>query len=238
MATNLPACLPANLRLASPANLPAQPSHRPATCVACRSSGLAFRLTSSLRLRSIFRLNLPADFQLAPSFNLPVPPSNLTSDSHRPLNPFGAAFQLTCGLRRRSTFQPCLTDQRSDTGYRISGSASRLNLRLASSTGLSAWPSNSTSVSSAAAPRRRCRPANLRLSPPIHRPTLPDGPTTDSSALHLWRRFRPILDSRLRSTFGYLQANLQLALATDPPAEPSCRSPACAFDQPSGCLPI
>jgi len=47
----------------------------------------AFRPISSLRLRVIFRLNLPADFRLAPSFNLPVPPSNLTSDSHRPLIP-------------------------------------------------------------------------------------------------------------------------------------------------------
>jgi len=117
------------------------PSSQPSTCVSGQLSGpafaptrdlrrlpilgLAFRLTSSLRLRSVFQLNLPADFQLAPSFNLPVLPSNLTSDSHRPLNPFGAAFRPTCGLRRRSSFQPCLTDQRSDTGCRISGSASR-----------------------------------------------------------------------------------------------------------------
>jgi len=66
--------LPANLRLASPANLPAQPSHRPATCAACRSSSLpsdqspacafdqpsssTFRLTSSLRLHSTFQFRL------------------------------------------------------------------------------------------------------------------------------------------------------------------------------------
>jgi len=79
------------------------PSSRPSTCVAGQLSGptfastcdlrrlpilwSAFRLVSGLRLQSVFRLNLPADFQLAPSFNLPVPPSNLTSDSHRPLIP-------------------------------------------------------------------------------------------------------------------------------------------------------
>jgi len=107
-----------------------RPTFRPSLCTDPRLAPPAdprpaFQLTSSLRLRSIFRLNLPADFQLAPSFNLPVPPSNLTSDSHRPLNPFGAAFRLTCGLRHGPTFQPCLTDQRSDTGCRISGSASR-----------------------------------------------------------------------------------------------------------------
>jgi len=74
LATNLPACLPASLRLASSANFPAQPLHRPATCAACRSSGLpsdsspacafnsssssTFQPTSSLRLRSAFRFRL------------------------------------------------------------------------------------------------------------------------------------------------------------------------------------
>jgi len=79
------------------------PSSQPSTCISGQPSGptfastydlrrlpilrLAFRLTSSLRLPSVFQLNLPADFRLAPSFNLPVPPSNLTSDSYRPLIP-------------------------------------------------------------------------------------------------------------------------------------------------------
>jgi hypothetical protein len=79
------------------------PSSQPLTCVSSQLSsptfastcGLrrlpilwpAFRLVSGLRLQSVFQLNLPADFQLAPSSNLPVPPSNLTSDSHRPLIP-------------------------------------------------------------------------------------------------------------------------------------------------------
>jgi hypothetical protein len=76
------------------------PSSQPSTCVSGQLSGPAFAPTcdlrrlpilqpafrpiSSLRLQPIFRTNLPADFQLAPWSNLPVPPSNLTSDSHRP----------------------------------------------------------------------------------------------------------------------------------------------------------
>jgi hypothetical protein len=146
------------------------PSSQPSTCVSGQPSGPTFASTCDLRRLPILRpglptdlqlapsINLPAhppaDFQLAPSFNLPVPPSNLTSDSHRPLNPFGAAFQLTCGLHRRSTFQPCLTDQRSDTGCRISGSASR-------------------SISDS-----RLRPAfppGLRTQPPSHRLRHPVG---------------------------------------------------------------
>jgi hypothetical protein len=141
-------------------------------------------------------------------------------------------------LRCRSTFKPCLTDQTSDTGCCISGSASRSisdsRLRPTFPPGLRTQPPIP----------RRLHPFGAAFRPTCglrrrstFRPCLTD-PTSDSSALHLWRRFRPILDSRLRSTFGYLQANLQLALATNPPAEPSCQSPACAFDQPSGCLPI
>jgi len=66
--------LPANLRLASPINLPAPPSNRPATVATCRSSSLpsnqppacafrqssssAFLLTSSSRLLPTFQLCL------------------------------------------------------------------------------------------------------------------------------------------------------------------------------------
>ena len=230
------------------------PSSQPSTCVSGQPSGPTFASTCDLRRLPILRPGLPTDLQLAPSINLPAhPPADfqLAPSFNLPGSAFEPNFRLSSAaqsLRRCLPVNlrlappinlPALPD---GPTYRHRLSHLRLcfpvNLRLASSTGLSAWPSNSTSVSSAAASRRRCRPANLRLSPPIHRPTLPDGPTTDSSALHLWRRFRPILDSRLRSTFGCLQVNLQLALATNPPAEPSCQSPACAFDQPSGCLPI
>jgi hypothetical protein len=182
----------------------------------------AFRSISSLRLRSIFQLNLPADFQLAPSFNLPVPPSNLTSDSHRPLIP-SALPSANLRLALPINF-PALPDE---PNVRLRMSHLRLcfpaNLRLASSTSLSALPSNSTSDSSTTASLRRCLPVNLQLSLTTNLPALPDGPTFDSSALHLWRHFRPIFDLRLRSTFGYLRAHLQLALAIGLPAEPFCR---------------
>jgi len=133
-------CLPVTLQLALATNLgPAfqptfdlrlRPTFRPSLCTDLRLAPPAdprpaFQLTSSLRLRSVFRLNLPAYLQLAPSIRLPVPPSNLTSDSHRPADPFGAALQPTCSLRYRSTFRPCLTDQTYDSGCCISGSASR-----------------------------------------------------------------------------------------------------------------
>jgi len=67
--------LPVDPRLASPINLPAPPSYRPATCAACRSSGHAFQPTSSLRLRSIFQLDLPANLiDLRLLVNLPALP--------------------------------------------------------------------------------------------------------------------------------------------------------------------
>jgi len=130
--------LPSNLRWRpnlQPAFQPAfdlrlRPTFQPSLCTDLQLALLAdpqpaFQPTSSLRLRSVFQLNLPASLQLAPSICLPVPPSNPTSDSHRPADPFGAALQPTCSLRRRSTFRPCLTDQTYDSGCRISGSASR-----------------------------------------------------------------------------------------------------------------
>lgn len=112
-------------------------------------------------------------------------------------DPFGAAFRPTCSLHRRSTFQPCLTDQTSDTGCCISGSASR-------------------SISDSRL--RPTFPPGLRTQPPIPRRLHPFGaafrpicglrrrstfqpcltdPTSDSSALHLWRRFRSVFDLRL-----------------------------------------
>jgi len=73
-----------HLRLASPINLPAPPSYRPATVAACRSFSNALRSTSSLRLQPIFQLSLPASlFDLRLLANLSALPSNLTSDSHR-----------------------------------------------------------------------------------------------------------------------------------------------------------
>jgi hypothetical protein len=71
----------------------------------------AFRLTSSLRLRPIFRLNLSVHVQLAPSANVRALPSNLTSDSHRLLRSPGAALWFTCDRRRILTFRPCLQSQ-------------------------------------------------------------------------------------------------------------------------------
>src|SRR5450432_4160861 len=71
----------------------------------------AIRLTSSLRLRPIFRLSFPVHVRLAPSANVPALPSNLTSDSHRLLCPPGAALWFICDRRRLSTFRPCLQTQ-------------------------------------------------------------------------------------------------------------------------------
>jgi len=94
-------CLRAGLQLASATNLLAWPSDRSSTCVSDPPSGSAFRISLRLaphaalraafqpvpgsRLRPVFWPNLPVALQLAPSTNLPAPPSNLTSDSHRPL---------------------------------------------------------------------------------------------------------------------------------------------------------
>jgi len=48
--------------------------------------------------------------------------------------------------------------------------------------------------------------------------------------------FQPILDLRLRPAVGCLRVNLRLAPPTNLPAKPSCRSSACASDQPLGLL--
>jgi len=65
---------------------------RPSLCIDPRLAPLADPtacLPTNLQLAPSTDLpaHLPVDFQLAPSFNLPVPPSNPTSDSHRPLIP-------------------------------------------------------------------------------------------------------------------------------------------------------
>jgi len=89
--------LPVNLRLASPINLPVPPSHRPATCAACRSSGrlsdcspaCAFDQSSAKlssqsfdsRLRSTFQFRLCIDLRLAP---LADPPACLPTDFQLP----------------------------------------------------------------------------------------------------------------------------------------------------------
>jgi len=189
--SNPSTCLQINLQLALATNLSGPPSGQPSTCVSSQPSSPAFASTrdlrrlpilepafrsiSSLRLRSIFQLHLPADFQLAPSFNLPVPPSNLTSDSHRPLIP-SALPSANLRLALPINF-PALPDE---PNVRLRMSHLRLcfpaNLRLASSTSLSALPSNSTSDSSTTASLRRCLPVNLQLSLPTNLPARPDGP--------------------------------------------------------------
>jgi len=121
------ASLPTDLQLAPSTDLPAQPSSQPSTRVSSRLSGSAFqptcdrrhmpifrpalRLTSSLRLRPIFRLSFPVHVQLSPSANVPALPSNLTSDSHRLLRSPGAALWFICDRRRLSTVRPCLRPQ-------------------------------------------------------------------------------------------------------------------------------
>jgi hypothetical protein len=72
---------------------------------AALASAFGFRLWSTLQLYS------PLGFRLAPSAQLPALPLNPTSDSHRLLNSFGAAFRLTFGFRRRSAFRPGLRTQ-------------------------------------------------------------------------------------------------------------------------------
>jgi len=184
LATDLSACRPASLRLASPANLPAQPSHRPATCAACRSSGLPSDSSPACAFDSVFQLYLPVDLRLAPSFNLPAPPSNLTSDSHRP--PVPSALPSANLRLAPPTSLPALPGE---PNVRLRLLHLRLSfparLRRASSTGLSARPLNSTPDSSATASFRRCLPADMRLAPPIHLPALPADTTSVSSETHL-----------------------------------------------------
>jgi len=121
------ASLPIDLQLAPSTNLPAQLSNRFPACAFNRSSNSAFQstcdrrhlsifrpafgLTSSLRLRPIFRLSFPVHVRLAPSANVPALPSNLTSDSHRMLCSPGAALWLIRDRRRLSTLRPCLRPQ-------------------------------------------------------------------------------------------------------------------------------
>jgi len=84
LATDPSACRPASLRLTPPANLSAQPSHRPATCAACRSSGPPSDSSPACAFAPSSSSTFQTDFRLAPSLSLSAPPSNLTSDSHRP----------------------------------------------------------------------------------------------------------------------------------------------------------
>jgi hypothetical protein len=171
-----------------------------------------------LRLRPVFRLNLPADLRLAPSFNLPAPPSNLTSNCRRPSYPFGAAVRLPAACAADSPSSPAcgLT---SDSGCCISGSA----LRLVSGCAFNS-PARLTFELNLQFPGccilRRCHPAKLRLAPPIHLPALPADPTSDSLALHL-RRHLPVKPSTRVSGLpsGCFPAHLQLALATNLPAQ-------------------
>jgi len=229
------------LRLAfrSPSNLRWRPTFRPAFQPAF---DLRLRPTFRLNLCTDLRLAPPADppaclptrLRLAPSIRLPAQPSSRlpacafvqpSGSAFEPnfrlsssADPFGAAFRLICSLRRRPTFQPCLTNQTSDTGCCISGSASRSGLRLASSTNLSAWPLNSTSDSPTVESLRRCLPVNLQLAPPINLPALPDGPNLRFLGV---ASLAPLpANPRLASRF-----NLRL---------PSGQSPTCVGDQPSG----
>jgi len=94
--------LPADLRLASPINLPALPlnltsdSHRllrspvafESICGSRRDQilQLAFAPICGFRHRLTLQLYLPARLRLAPAANLPASPLNPTSDSHRILH--------------------------------------------------------------------------------------------------------------------------------------------------------
>lgn len=88
-------CLPNSLRLASPAVLPA-----------------AFQLIPGLRPRPVFRPKPPAALRLAPSTNLLVSPSNLTSDSRRPLIPSALPSGLPLALAADLPFGPALRTTR------------------------------------------------------------------------------------------------------------------------------
>jgi len=197
----IPACLPTRLRLAPSICLPA--------CLPTR-----LRLAPSICLPA----NLPARLQLAPSTNLPVPPSNLTSDSHRPLIPSALPSSQPAA---------CATDQPSGPAWRtkrptpavaspalLPGPVSDLRLQLAFPPGLRTQPPIP----------RLLHPFGAALEPTCSlryrstfRPSLTD-PTSDSSASHLQRRLQPIL--RLASPI-----NLQL---------PSGQFPTCVGYQPSG----
>ena len=153
-AVRLPLCQPAACAADYPFGLAFRPASdlrrlptfrrrlptQPPTLIGVRSNGpfqpiyglrrrpifrFALRSISGLRLRSIFRLDLPADLQLAPSFDLPALPLNLTSDSHRSLHrrlrlvptsglrlrsTLGCAFGPASDRRRVPTFQLCLPD--------------------------------------------------------------------------------------------------------------------------------
>jgi len=85
------------------------------TIPACLPTRL--QLAPSLRLPA----NLPAHLQLAPSINLPVPPSNLTSDSHRPLIPSALPS---------SQPSACAADQPSSPAWRTNVRLRLLHLRL------------------------------------------------------------------------------------------------------------
>jgi len=211
------------------------PSSRPSTRVSGQPSSPALAPTCDLRRLPILPACLPTRLQLAPSIRLPVPPSKLTSDSHRPLDPFGAAFQPTCSLRRLPTFQPCLTNP--DVRLRLLHLRLCFPacLRLASSTCLSAWPLNSTSDSAVARSLRRCRLANLRLAPPVNLPALPGGPNLRFPGVaslaplagqsltrvsdQPWATFGPISNLRWLPTLRLnLPVDLQLALSINLPA--------------------
>ena len=104
-------CLPANLRLAPSANLPALPSNS----------------TSGLRRLLHLQLCRPANLRLASPVNHSASPSNPAPDSHRSVASSNPAFQSTFDLRLQSTFKPCLRTQ-PPTHHRfavLSGSAFR-----------------------------------------------------------------------------------------------------------------
>jgi len=87
-------CPPVHLRPSPPINLPALPANP--TSDSHRSLYPYGGFLAALRLAP--PVNHPACLRIQPS-------------APRLLCPFGAAFRLTCDLRRRSTFQPCLWTQ-------------------------------------------------------------------------------------------------------------------------------
>jgi len=166
-----------------------------------------------LRLRSIFRPNLPAVLRLAPSSNRPAPPSNLTSDSHRALIPSALPSGLPSARAADLPSGPAWRTIR-PTPAVASPPLLRSDLRLAPSTYCFRLDFELDFDSSSARSLRRCPPVNLRLSPPIILPALPADPTVNSSSPHLRRHRLRIIDLRLRYSFR-LPSNQSLACAFD-----------------------
>jgi len=117
----------------------------------------AFRLTSSLRLRSIFRLTYKPNLRLSSAaafssclrtdMRLAPPTDSPASPSCQPLafasgQPSGCSFKLASDFRRLPTFQPPLSNPTSDSHRLLdSMAATQTDLRLTPPTDPPASPS-------------------------------------------------------------------------------------------------